>query len=158
MALHFGSSTKRPNSWNGSWIYQVAEIRKSIRPIWHFAFFEFFSNSRAFPSIVRLSPHRFMILNYSSPLEKCANWPWIEGQIHPDGTWIISVILEFTQSWNPWRLRKKYYKIMSIGKSLFFCNTRQGDNKTKTVLYERMIFTSNWWKIRRIFLLLFDGD
>ena len=29
---------------------------------------------------------------------------------------------------------------MSIGKSLFFCNTRQGDNKTKTVLSMKELF------------------
>ena len=49
----------------------------------------------AFPSIVRLSPHTYLILNYSSPMEDCANWPWIEGQVHPQGTWIYTVTIEF---------------------------------------------------------------
>lgn len=50
----------------------------------------------AFPSIVKISPHTYLILNYSSPLEEdCTNWPWIEGQVHPKGTWIYSVTIEF---------------------------------------------------------------
>jgi hypothetical protein len=42
----------------------------------------------AFPS-----PHTYTIFNYSSPLEKCANWPWIEGQV--SDTLIYSVTVEF---------------------------------------------------------------
>ena len=52
----------------------------------------------AFPSVVRLSAHSFLVLNYSSPFDKCEDWPWIVGQIHPDGTWIYSVTIEFMES------------------------------------------------------------
>merc|ERR1711915_300698 len=48
----------------------------------------------AFPSIIRLSLHESLILNYSSPFDACpANW--LEGQVSPNGTLIYSQLLEF---------------------------------------------------------------
>ena len=31
----------------------------------------------AFPSIVRLSPHRYLVANYTSPLARCQDWSWV---------------------------------------------------------------------------------
>ena len=33
----------------------------------------------AFPSILRISDHRYWIASYSSPLNKCKEWSWIHG-------------------------------------------------------------------------------
>lgn len=49
----------------------------------------------AFPSIVPTGPHTFLILNYSSPLEKCQDWPWIWGQVAWEGTIIYAVTVAF---------------------------------------------------------------
>lgn len=49
----------------------------------------------AFPSVVQTSDHSYMILNYSSPLEKCQYWPWIVGQVSPEGSVIYAVEVEF---------------------------------------------------------------
>jgi len=48
----------------------------------------------AFPSIVRVSLHKFIIFNYSSPLEDCPHY-WLEGQLSPNGTLIYSQEIEF---------------------------------------------------------------
>lgn len=40
----------------------------------------------AFPSIIRLTKTKFRVANYSSPLDKCENWPWIRGQLSRQGT------------------------------------------------------------------------
>ena len=52
----------------------------------------------AFASIVRLSKHKFRIVNYSSPWmlhDDCESWSWVKGQIHPDGTLIYMIDIEF---------------------------------------------------------------
>ena len=50
----------------------------------------------AFPSIVQISDHIFIIVNYSSPLtEECANYSWVYGQVAPEGTMIYALQLEF---------------------------------------------------------------
>jgi len=48
----------------------------------------------AFPSIIRISPHKFVILNYSSPMINCPH-NWLEGQTSPNGTLIFSQVIEF---------------------------------------------------------------
>jgi len=50
----------------------------------------------AFPSIMRTGKRTFRIANYSSPMDKCATWPWIRGQISPRGTQIHFIDIEFT--------------------------------------------------------------
>lgn len=50
----------------------------------------------AFPSILRTGKRTFRIANYSSPMDKCAAWPWIRGQLSPRGTQIHFVDVEFT--------------------------------------------------------------
>ncbi len=49
----------------------------------------------AFPSIVRTGPHKFIIFNYSNPMDKCENWPWIQGQVSPAGTLVYMLTIEF---------------------------------------------------------------
>jgi hypothetical protein len=49
----------------------------------------------AFPSIMRTSKTTFRIANYSSPLDMCATWPWIRGQLSPRGTQIHFIDVEF---------------------------------------------------------------
>lgn len=49
----------------------------------------------AFPSILRVSEHEYIIVNYTSPVDECADWPWIEGQISSDGTQIYFLLLQF---------------------------------------------------------------
>lgn len=49
----------------------------------------------AFPSIVRTGNHAFEILNYSNPMDKCEDWPWIWGQVSPEGTLIYAVSVAF---------------------------------------------------------------
>jgi hypothetical protein len=50
----------------------------------------------AFPSIVQVGPHKFIIFNYSSPLEH-TDWSWIRGQSSPQGTQIHYVVLDFAE-------------------------------------------------------------
>jgi len=52
----------------------------------------------ALPSIVRLSKHRYIILNYSSPLDQQCPGSWIAGQISPQGTVIYTQMLEFVSA------------------------------------------------------------
>jgi hypothetical protein len=49
----------------------------------------------AFPSIVRVDEHTYIIVNYTSPVGECADWPWIVGQIDPQGTQIYFILIEF---------------------------------------------------------------
>ena len=35
----------------------------------------------AFPSIVRLSSHRYLIANYTSPLARCEEWSWVSQRV-----------------------------------------------------------------------------
>ena len=50
----------------------------------------------AFPSIVPLDNHRFMILNYSSPdCNSDEDLSWIVGQLSPNGTVIYALTIEF---------------------------------------------------------------
>jgi hypothetical protein len=39
----------------------------------------------AFPSIIRLGPHKFLVANYTSPLDH-PDWSWIHGQVSDEGT------------------------------------------------------------------------
>lgn len=48
----------------------------------------------AFPSIIRVSLHQYLILNYSSPMDACPP-NWLEGQVSPNGTLIYSQLIEF---------------------------------------------------------------
>jgi hypothetical protein len=48
----------------------------------------------AFPSIVQISPKKFAIINYSSPLHH-RDWSWIQGQLSPEGTQIHYLELDF---------------------------------------------------------------
>jgi hypothetical protein len=48
----------------------------------------------AFPSIVQIGPHTFLIANYTSPL-KYPGWSWIHGQISKEGTQIYFIELQF---------------------------------------------------------------
>lgn len=54
-----------------------------------------------FPAIIRIGKHKYLVANYTSPTDKCANWSWIEGQISPDGTHIYLTELEFVPSTSP---------------------------------------------------------
>ncbi|NDC39902.1 MAG: hypothetical protein EBZ48_18035, partial [Proteobacteria bacterium] len=49
----------------------------------------------AFPSIVRIDEHTYLIVNYTSPTDLCADWPWLEGQIAPQGTSIYVIVVSF---------------------------------------------------------------
>merc|ERR1712217_462971 len=50
----------------------------------------------AFPSIVRVDKTRFLVANYSSPLDAAhEQWSWIHGQFSYDGTQIHLYYLEF---------------------------------------------------------------
>lgn len=49
----------------------------------------------AFPSIVRVDQHTYIIVNYTSPTGECANWPWLWGQVNPDGTQIYFLLVTF---------------------------------------------------------------
>jgi len=50
----------------------------------------------AFPSIIQLGPHKYLIANYSSPLQH-TNWSWLKGQTSPEGTQIYFIEMEFVQ-------------------------------------------------------------
>jgi len=49
----------------------------------------------AFPSIVRLDKHLYMILNYSSTLDDNCPVNWIMGQVSPAGSLIYAQMVEF---------------------------------------------------------------
>ena len=51
----------------------------------------------AFPSILRLSAHKYILANYTSPTSRCEEWSWIRGQISPRGTGIYLMFLELEQ-------------------------------------------------------------
>jgi hypothetical protein len=48
----------------------------------------------AFPSVVKLGPHRFLVANYSSPVED-PDRTWLQGQLSGEGTGIYLVELSF---------------------------------------------------------------
>jgi len=60
----------------------------------------------AFPSILRISQHKYRIVNYSSPWmeidnnrkerRKCEEWSWVKGQTSDLGTLLYYVDVEFT--------------------------------------------------------------
>jgi hypothetical protein len=52
----------------------------------------------AFASIERISKHKFMIANYSSPTEECKDWAWIHGQISSEGTHIYLMEIDFEET------------------------------------------------------------
>lgn len=51
----------------------------------------------SFASILRLGKHKYLIANYSSPRDRCKNWPWIRGQTSSMGTAIYFMTLEFEE-------------------------------------------------------------
>lgn len=50
----------------------------------------------AFPSILRIGKHTYLVANYTNPPALCPNWPWIEGQLSPSGSQIYFVTFTFT--------------------------------------------------------------
>ncbi len=52
------------------------------------------AGDNAFPSVIQLSENRFLIANYSSPLQR-DGWTWIQGQTSREGTGIYWVELNF---------------------------------------------------------------
>jgi len=51
----------------------------------------------AFPSIVRVSEHRYIIFNYSSSIDGNCPPNWIMGQVSPAGSVIYSQVIEFVE-------------------------------------------------------------
>jgi hypothetical protein len=51
----------------------------------------------AFPSILRIAEDVYVIVNYTSPTDQCADWSWLEGQLSPLGTAIYMITLTFTR-------------------------------------------------------------
>ena len=51
----------------------------------------------AFPSIVRLGPHKYLVANYTSPTSRCQGWSWIRGQVSPRGTGVYFTVIYFEQ-------------------------------------------------------------
>ena len=49
----------------------------------------------AFPSIVRLDKHKYLIANYTSPTTRCEEWSWIRGQVSPRGTGVYFTLITF---------------------------------------------------------------
>jgi hypothetical protein len=49
----------------------------------------------AFPTIIRIGKHSYLVANYTSPTELCADWSWIRGQTHPRGTSIYFTTFTF---------------------------------------------------------------
>lgn len=49
----------------------------------------------SFPSILRVGEHKYWLANYSSPMELCAAWPWLLGQVSAQGTQIHIIELNF---------------------------------------------------------------
>ena len=52
------------------------------------------AGDNAFPSIVQIAPHSFLISNYTSPLINI-DWNWIQGQVNSQGTKIYLIKLDF---------------------------------------------------------------
>mmetsp|Transcript_19723 Transcript_19723/g.27507 ORF Transcript_19723/g.27507 Transcript_19723/m.27507 type:complete len:235 (-) Transcript_19723:26-730(-) len=50
----------------------------------------------AFPSIIRLGRHKFLVANYTSPLNH-PDWSWVEGQTSSEGTQIYFIEILFAQ-------------------------------------------------------------
>ena len=49
----------------------------------------------AFPSIVRVGEHRYLIINYSNPFELCPTWTWLRGQASLNGTFVYMIDVNF---------------------------------------------------------------
>ena len=49
----------------------------------------------AFPSIERISKHKYVLANYSSPEKECKDWWWIHGQLSSEGTSIYLMEIDF---------------------------------------------------------------
>jgi hypothetical protein len=73
-------------------LYRINKVTREIE----FVRDLFGCGDTAFPSIVQLGPHKFIVFNYSSPLEH-PDWSWIRGQSSPEGTQIHYVILDFSE-------------------------------------------------------------
>jgi hypothetical protein len=54
------------------------------------------SGDTSFPSVVQLDEHRFLVANYSSPLDDLDR-SWLEGQVSEEGTGIYLIELEFVE-------------------------------------------------------------
>lgn len=52
------------------------------------------AGDNAFPSVRRLDAHRFLIANYTSPLDK-TDYTWLDGQLAKEGTQIYFITLTF---------------------------------------------------------------
>jgi len=52
----------------------------------------------AFPSIERVSKHKYVIANYTSPLDQCKAWWWIHGQLSSEGTSIYLMEIDFEET------------------------------------------------------------
>jgi len=71
-------------------LYYIDQISKSVVWIMNIPG----DGDTAFPSILRIGTHRYLIANYSSPLNH-PDWSWIEGQISSEGTQIYFIELQF---------------------------------------------------------------
>lgn len=55
------------------------------------------AGDNAFPSVRRLDEHRFLVANYTSPVDK-TDWTWLDGQIAKEGTQLYLLTIEFVPS------------------------------------------------------------
>jgi hypothetical protein len=67
--------------------------RAAMKVVWVFDFPS--AGDTAFPGIVRLDAHRFLISNYTSPLDGDLDRSWWNGQNAPEGTHVYAVELTF---------------------------------------------------------------
>lgn len=72
-------------------LYEVDTVQRQV--VWLFDFPS--AGDTAFPSIARLDAHRFLISNYTSPLDGDLDRSWWNGQNAPEGTKIYFVELTF---------------------------------------------------------------
>jgi hypothetical protein len=72
-------------------LYRVNQASRKVE--WVFDFPS--AGDTAFPSIARLDAHRFLIANYTSPLDGDLDRSWWNGQNAPEGTRLYLVELTF---------------------------------------------------------------
>ncbi len=52
------------------------------------------AGDNALPSVHRIGTHEFLVANYTSDPGH-ADWTWMEGQVHPEGTGIYLTTISF---------------------------------------------------------------
>jgi hypothetical protein len=92
--LILGSYSTRPHK-TSVWRLNKGDPKNGIEPKLELLIDIPGCGDTAFPSILRIGKHTYLVANYTSPTDLCADWSWIRGQTHPLGTSIYITTFTF---------------------------------------------------------------